>query len=52
MRAGPWALARTAAVNLSLVLGSLLVCLAVGEGYLRLFHPVSLLSQQSYRIVL
>ena len=40
MRAGPWALARTAAVNLSLVLGSLLVCLAAGEGYLRLFHPV------------
>ena len=40
MRAGPWALARTAAVNLSLVLASLLVCLAAGEGYLRLFHPV------------
>ena len=40
MRAGPWALARTAAVNLTLVLASLLVCLAAGEGYLRLFHPV------------
>ncbi len=40
MRPGPWALARTAAVNLSLVLASLLVCLAAGEGYLRLFHPV------------
>ena len=40
MRAGPWALARTAAVNLSLVLASLLVCLAAGEGYLRFFHPV------------
>ena len=40
MRPGPWALARTAAVNLSLALASLLVCLAAGEGYLRLFHPV------------
>ena len=40
MRPGPWALVRTAAVNLSLILASLLVCLAAGEGYLRLFHPV------------
>ncbi len=40
MRAGSWALARRVAVNLSLVLASLLVCLAAGEGYLRLFHPV------------
>ncbi len=35
----PWARARAAAVNLSLVLSSLLVCLAAGEGYLRLFYP-------------
>ena len=40
MRPGPWALARTTAVNLSLVLASLLVCLAASEGYLCLFHPV------------
>ncbi len=40
MHPSPWARARAVAVNLSLVLASPLVCLAAGEGYLRLFHPV------------
>ena len=31
---------RKASVNLSLLLASLAVCLAAGEAYLRVFHPV------------